>query len=300
MRPSTASGTQWSGRIACPNPTPAAAASSAGPVALTPCRACAAGLHGETETQVLGVRDGLAQQRTDVIIVQRVDHLPAIALADHEPEVAKHPELLRDRGLSHAEVAGEVADRTGAGPEAAEDPHPARRRERLHRLGDRARGIGRQEREVRLCAMSHARIIACIAVNKSGSAGLTSSRVEVQRSWLGHESRQPKAPPSRRRADRWQRERRGARDRRPCRRRRVLRARVRRSCVVSGRGGVPRACTRASPRPTRVPHALDLGERIRALGNRANRTRLPGNAILNDVVIVLFVVDLAILVSPWT
>jgi hypothetical protein len=28
--------------------------------------------------------------------------------------------------------------------------------------------------------------------------------------------------------------------------------------------------------------------------------RLPGNAVLNDVVIVLFVVDLAILVSPWT
>ena len=27
---------------------------------------------------------------------------------------------------------------------------------------------------------------------------------------------------------------------------------------------------------------------------------LPGNAVLNDVVIVLFVVDLAILVSPWS
>lgn len=27
---------------------------------------------------------------------------------------------------------------------------------------------------------------------------------------------------------------------------------------------------------------------------------LPGNAVLGDVVIVLFVVDLAILVSPWT
>ncbi len=26
---------------------------------------------------------------------------------------------------------------------------------------------------------------------------------------------------------------------------------------------------------------------------------LPGNAVINDVVIVLFVVDLAILVSPW-
>lgn len=27
---------------------------------------------------------------------------------------------------------------------------------------------------------------------------------------------------------------------------------------------------------------------------------LPGNAVLNDIVIVLFVVDLAILVSPWS
>ena len=27
---------------------------------------------------------------------------------------------------------------------------------------------------------------------------------------------------------------------------------------------------------------------------------LPGNAVLNDVVIVLFVVDVAILVSPWS
>jgi hypothetical protein len=27
---------------------------------------------------------------------------------------------------------------------------------------------------------------------------------------------------------------------------------------------------------------------------------LPGNAVLNDVVIVLFVIDLAILLSPWS
>jgi hypothetical protein len=27
---------------------------------------------------------------------------------------------------------------------------------------------------------------------------------------------------------------------------------------------------------------------------------LPGNAVLNDVVIVLFVVDIAIIVNPWT
>jgi hypothetical protein len=39
-----------------------------------------------------------------------------------------------------------------------------------------------------------------------------------------------------------------------------------------------------------------------SLGNAAAPPRLiglPGNALVNDVVIVLFGVDLAILVSPW-
>jgi hypothetical protein len=42
--------------------------------------------------------------------------------------------------------------------------------------------------------------------------------------------------------------------------------------------------------------ALDPGERVRALGLVQIAPGLPGNAVLNDVVIVLFVV---ILVSPW-
>ena len=88
---------------------------------------------------MLGVRDGLGQQRADVVVVQRIDHLPAVALADDEAEVPEHPQLLGDRRLGHLELVGELADRARAGAEAAEDPHAARRRERLHRLRDRAR-----------------------------------------------------------------------------------------------------------------------------------------------------------------
>jgi hypothetical protein len=94
---------------------------------------------------VLGVRDGLGQQRPDVLVVERIDHLPAIALTDDQPEVTQHPQLLRDGGLRHVERVGEGADRAGAGSETAEDPHSARRRERLHRLRDRSGGLGREE-----------------------------------------------------------------------------------------------------------------------------------------------------------
>ena len=97
------------------------------------------------------MRDGLGQQRADVVVVERVDHLPAVALADDEPEVPKHPQLLGDRRLRHPEVAREIADRAGAGAKAAEDPHAARRRERLHRLRDRARRRRRKERQIRFC-----------------------------------------------------------------------------------------------------------------------------------------------------
>ena len=50
----------------------------------------------------------------------------------------------------------------------------------------------------------------------------------------------------------------------------------------------------------RAADPLDPGERVRACGDSCrSRPDCPTNAVLNDVVIVLFVVDLAILVSPW-
>ena len=45
--------------------------------------------------------------------------------------------------------------------------------------------------------------------------------------------------------------------------------------------------------------AVDPGQCIRAPGGCAAPARLPGHAVPNDIVIVLFVVDLALLVSPW-
>jgi hypothetical protein len=38
---------------------------------------------------MLGVRDRLGHERTDVVVVERVDDLPAVALADHQVEVTE-------------------------------------------------------------------------------------------------------------------------------------------------------------------------------------------------------------------
>ena len=44
---------------------------------------------------MLGVRHGLAQQRANVIVMQRVDHLPPVPLTDDKPEMTQNPQLLR-------------------------------------------------------------------------------------------------------------------------------------------------------------------------------------------------------------
>ena len=99
---------------------------------------------------MLGVRDGFGQKRSDMIIMQRIDHLTPVTLADNQGEVAQHPKLLGHGGLSHPDLARELPDRTRPGTKATEYPHTARRRERLHRLRDRPRGLGGNEREIRL------------------------------------------------------------------------------------------------------------------------------------------------------
>jgi hypothetical protein len=54
--------------------------------------------------------DGLGEQRTDVIVVERVDDLPSVALADHQTQMTEDAELLRDRGLRHPDIARELTD----------------------------------------------------------------------------------------------------------------------------------------------------------------------------------------------
>jgi hypothetical protein len=114
----------------------------------------------ETEPEMLGVGDRFGQQHADVVVVELVDRLPAVTLTHDESEVPQHAKLLGDRRLLHLDIAGELRDRTRPGAKAAEDPHPARSRERLHRLGDDPRRVSAQVGEVDIVAMARVHIIA--------------------------------------------------------------------------------------------------------------------------------------------
>ena len=138
--------------------------------------ACSAGRAARPETEVLGVRDRLGQQQAHVVVVQRVDHLAPLTLADDEPQVTEHAQLLGDGRLPHADGLGELADRTRAGRQPAEDPHPAGRRQRLHRLRHRARGVGRDQREIKFVPMTHADLIVCTFVHGSPASGPANER----------------------------------------------------------------------------------------------------------------------------
>jgi hypothetical protein len=56
------------------------------------------------------MRDRLTEQRTNVIVVQCVDHLPSVPVSDDETEMAENPQLLRDRRLLHPDIVGEIAN----------------------------------------------------------------------------------------------------------------------------------------------------------------------------------------------
>ena len=47
---------------------------------------------------------GFGQEDSDVVIVKGVDHLSALALADHEAKVAEQSELLGNRRLLHPDI----------------------------------------------------------------------------------------------------------------------------------------------------------------------------------------------------
>ena len=63
---------------------------------------------------MLGMRDGLGEQYPHVVVMQRVDDLAALALAHHESQIAQHPQLLGDRGLTHLDVVRQLAHRARA------------------------------------------------------------------------------------------------------------------------------------------------------------------------------------------
>lgn len=94
------------------------------------------------ERQVLNVEDRLVEQLSDMRVVQAIDDLLATPLADHEPEVAKRAQLVRDRRGLHPHRLSELADRARALLEAPEDLYATRAGEHLHPLGDGSRKHG--------------------------------------------------------------------------------------------------------------------------------------------------------------
>jgi hypothetical protein len=96
----------------------------------------AAASAGQADLDVLDVRDRFVEQMGDVIVVQVVDDAAPVATSDHEPEMAKQSQLVRDRRRLHFDRLGQLAHAQRARAQPAQDPHPARRGQRLHGVGD--------------------------------------------------------------------------------------------------------------------------------------------------------------------
>lgn len=90
---------------------------------------------------MLDVEDRLVDQVGNVAVVQGVADVPALALADHKAEMTEDAKLVGDRRGLHTDRRRKLVHRQPAVPQPREDTDTARRRQRLHRLGDLARRL---------------------------------------------------------------------------------------------------------------------------------------------------------------
>ena len=61
---------------------------------LDACGLCGAATSGEAEADVLDMRDDLFEQLCDVIVVEFIEDLTTLALADHQTEVPQEAKLV--------------------------------------------------------------------------------------------------------------------------------------------------------------------------------------------------------------
>ena len=88
---------------------------------------------------MLDVPDGLVEQLGDVVVVELVDDLPAVALADHEARGGAGCRSWCETAEPSIPTApARSSTEAGPGVQPREDPQPARRGQRLHALGRRA------------------------------------------------------------------------------------------------------------------------------------------------------------------
>ena len=96
----------------------------------------------------------LFEQAHDVVVVQCVEDLPAVAAGAHEAHAAQEPELMRDGGLRQPEDVGEILY-TQLGPgERVENADAGRVAEHLERLGERQNGRLAEQPGRRLAEMN--------------------------------------------------------------------------------------------------------------------------------------------------
>ena len=91
---------------------------------------------------MLDVGDRLVEQVRDVVVVEVVDDVTALAMSDDEAEMAQQTQLVRHGGGLHADCLGELVDAQSARTQATEDADSARRRQGLHGVGNRAGEVG--------------------------------------------------------------------------------------------------------------------------------------------------------------
>jgi hypothetical protein len=85
---------------------------------------------------MLDVSDRLFQELADVVVVQVVHDLAAVASTDHQPEVTQNAKLMGHRRRFHPHCGRKLVDWRGPSVQQSENAQPARGRERLHRLSD--------------------------------------------------------------------------------------------------------------------------------------------------------------------
>src|SRR4030095_2513838 len=75
---------------------------------------------------LLDVSQALSKEREHMLIVERIENHPAFAASPDNTGITKEPELVRHRGLGHAQLTGQVADTQLRAGERIEDADTGR------------------------------------------------------------------------------------------------------------------------------------------------------------------------------
>lgn len=85
---------------------------------------------------MFNVTQRLVQQAPHMGVIQAVDSVAPAPGADHQPQVAQDPQLVRDRRLGHFDTCCQFTHRAGALAQMRQDPNPTARGQCRHHSGN--------------------------------------------------------------------------------------------------------------------------------------------------------------------